>query len=57
MYPIALSIVSVPAQAHLRVVEPSNIDAEACSKSSLEWTSHRGLSDKDFFEALRSNWI
>ena len=57
MYPIAVSIVSVPAQTHLRVVEPSNVEAEACSKPPLEWISHRGLSDKDFFEALRSNWI
>ena len=57
MYPIAVSIVSVPAQTHLRVVEPSNVEEEACSKSPSEWTSYRGLSDKDFFEALRSNWI
>ena len=57
MYPIAVSIVSVSAQTHLRVVEPSNVKAEVCSKPPLDWISHRGLSDKDFFEALRSNWI
>ena len=57
MYPIAVSIVSVSAQTHLRVVEPSNVVAEACSKPPLDWISYRGLSDKDFFEALRSNWI
>ena len=57
MYPIALSIVSVPAQTHLRVVERFNVDAQACSKPPLECTSHRGLTDKDFFEALRNNWI
>ena len=54
---IAVSTVSVPAQTHLRVVKPSNVEAEACSKPPLDWLSHRGLSDKDFFEALRSNWI
>ena len=54
---ISVSTVSVPAQTHLRVVEPSNVEAEACSKPPLDCLSHRGLSDKDFFEALRSNWI
>jgi len=57
MYPIAISIVSVSAQTHLRVVERFNVDAQACSKPPLECTSHSGLTDKDFFEALRNNWI
>ena len=57
MSSVSLSIVSVPAQTHLRVVERFNVDAQACSKPPLECTSHRGLTDKDFFEALRNNWI